>query len=740
MTGANVRLSFVSGCIAALSCTVLSAQEHAHTPSVSGMPQGVPYFCANPTVTSTRPGNWSDPSTWSTRRVPAVQDKVAIAEGHRVVYDVVSDVALACVEVNGHLAFATGVTSRLKVGTVMVTEGGFLEIGSATAPVAPNVTAEIVIADQPIDPARDPAQIGNGIIGLGKVTMHGAIKTPTFIRLSREPLAGQTALGLEGPVTGWKVGDHLVIPDTRQIRAGDRVRSQTHAEKLQVAAVSGSQVTLAAPLAYDHKGGRNADGRLELLPHVGNVTRNVLIRSESPRGTRGHTMFISHANVDIRYVQFSDLGRTKPGILNNTDFDSQGVATRVGTNQIGRYALHFHHYFGPRDSPPNGHQFTVIGNAIDGASKWGITVHQSHYGLVQDNVVYNTTGAGIVTEDGTESFNVFDHNFSLRSAGSRQAALNLNTGYGQAGDPGGEGAAFWFRGPNNYIRNNVAANGDEFGFGLAPPPRGIVRTPVFKGANTSRASESKDLDTRTAAVLEFSNNEAYGATPVGVALGWNGTVSNFRAWHVSRHGVSASPSNFITIDTLTVRGDPSVLADPLENPVGVWFGDYASKNVVLRDANVEGTRVGVLSPFFYSQPSESGGGRNGSLLVDNGYFHTSIGVSIATAYSSSAQRGTPLKNAVVRDSVFKPLKLQAPGNVASETVSMNYGMTPNDPEPRDPILVYNYNKEVGNNFKIYYSRQAPQTVAPCHNTTSGIGGWVCPLDEAAPSRVVVREE
>ena len=51
-----------------------------------------------------------------------------------------------------------------------------------------------------------------------------------------------------------------------------------------------------------------------------------------------------------------------------------------------------------------------------------LVVHRSHYGLIRDNVVYNTRGAGIVTEDGTESFNVFERNFSLRTAGSRDAA------------------------------------------------------------------------------------------------------------------------------------------------------------------------------------------------------------------------------------------------------------------------------------------------------------------------------
>jgi hypothetical protein len=614
----------------------------------------------------------------------------------------------------------------MKVRTLMVTDAGFLEIGSAVTPVAPDVRAEVVIADQPIDSAIDPAQFGNGIVGLGRVTMHGAAKTPTFVRLREEPLVGQTKLVLEQAVSGWKAGDRLALPDTRQLRASERgVQYRTQAEKLEVASISGNEVTLVAPLMYDHKGARNADGRLRFLPHVGNVSRNVIVRSENPAGTRGHTIFVSRANVDIRYVQFSDLGRTQNGVLSNTEFDSDGLPVRLGSNQIGRYALHFHHNFGPKETPANGYQFTAIGNAIDGAKKWGITVHQSHYGLVQANVVYNTGGAGIVTEDGTESFNVFDHNFSMRSAASGRVAMN--TGYG-AGDPGGEGAGFWFRGPNNFIRNNVAANGDEFGFGLAPAPLGIVRTPAFKGADTSKATESKDLDTRNASVLEFSDNEAYGAIQSGITFGWSGIISNVAVWHISRHALTGTPTAMLTVDRITARGDSSVLADPLE-PVGLWFGDYRTANIVVSNADVEGVRIGVSSPFFYNQRTEgtTANRQSGSILIDNGHFRSHIGVNVATAYAVNASAGSPLKKAIVRSTVFEPLKEPATGTDVPETISMNYGMMPRDPEPRDPILVYDYNKQPGKNFKVYYSKQAPRSVAPCHDTVAGIGGWVCVL-------------
>jgi G8 domain len=699
-----------------------AAQDAHHTPRVSGMPEGVPLFCAQPTVTSIATGGWSNPKTWSTGKVPGPNDKVAIAAGHRVTYDQVSNDKLECIELRGELTFATATNTRMNVVTLMVLEDGVLEIGSPANPIAPTATAEIVIADHPLNPAVDPSQIGHGIIALGKVTMHGSIKTPTFIRVSREPLAGQTVLTLERPISGWRAGDHLVIPDTRQLRANEHGPNyKPQDENVQVASISESQVTLTAPLAYDHKGARNATGTLELLPHVGNISRNVIVRSENPAGTRGHTLFISHADIDIRYAAFKELGRTRMGTVNSAEFDSDGRVARRGMNQIGRYAVHFHHDFGPRRTPANQYQFTLIGNAVDGSPKWGITIHRSHYGLIQDNVVYNTRGAGIVTEDGSESFNVFDHNFSMRSEGSREVAQG--NAYSGSVAPGGDGSAFWFRGPNNYVRNNVAANASESGFGLPVAALGTVRIPKFKGADTSIASESVQFDTARAAVLEFANNEAYGAIQNGLTWVWNGTISNFTVWHPSRRGLAATPAETLVVDKLTARGDSTILASADENPVGVWVANYASKNVVIANANVQGTRVGVSSPFFYSQTSDSS--REGSLTVENSYFQTYIGVSVATAYADAAKGDVTPKKAIVRSSVFERLNVATLSQFPPETISMNYGMTPGDPLPRGPIVVYDYNKQPDNNFKVYYSFQAPATAAPCHDTRPGIGGWVC---------------
>ena len=705
------------------------AQDHTHIPPASGIAHGIPRVCVAANVTSVASGPWSSPTTWSTRQVPTTGAQILITKGTQVSYDVVSDDALTCVDVEGVLAFRTDRATRMTVGTITVLDVGRLEIGTADSPVAANVRAELVIADQPIDTTRDPEQLTLGLVGLGTVRMHGTLKTPTFSRTAAEPLVGQTSLQLDQPVSGWNVGDTLVLPDTRQLKQGERGGNYAPRwEELQVAAVSGSTLTLSGPLAFNHRGARDGAGVIEFLPHVGNISRNVIVRSENPAGARGHVIFVSRADVDIRYASFKNLGRTRMGVLNNTEYDAAGTVRQVGTNQIGRYSLHFHHTFGPKTPQANGHQFTIIGNAIDDASKWGITVHNSHYGLIQDNVVYNSRGAGIVAEDGTESFNVFEHNFAMRSEGSGEFAPR--SGYGGAtADPGGEGAGFWLRGPNNILRNNVAANVDVFGYGIAAGGLGEARIPAFKGADTSKDGEYRLVDTTDAPLLEFTGNEAYGAIQTGVAVGWNGVLRNSRVWHSSRHAVTAFPTDRLTIEGLVSRGDRTVLADNAENPTGIWFTDYAAKSVNVRSVNIQGLRVGVASPFFHNSTTEPGRG-DGVVTIEDSYFHNYVGVAVATAYTPPSTMA-PIKKASVRNSQFEPLTGVAPGQYPPAAISMNYGMASGDTVRRDPIVVYDFNRKAGDTFRVFYSFDVPAAAAPpCQAPRPGIGGFVCVGDDA----------
>ena len=75
--------------------------------------------------------------------------------------------------------------------------------------------------------------------------------------------------------------------------------------------------------------------------------------------------------------------------------------------------------------------------------------------------------------------------------------------------------------------------------------------------------------------------------------------------------------------------------------------------------------------------------------------------------------------------MFDSLNVPANPRNPPAAISMNHYMAPDDPEPRVPILVYDFNKKSGDDFKVYYSLQAPRNVAPCNDSRPGLDGWVC---------------
>ena len=417
------------------------------------------------------------------------------------------------------------------------------------------------------------------------------------------------------------MGDRLVLPDTRHIKetevtGGGWLNAVNQWEERTLLAVSpdGRTLTLNAPLLYDHRGARDFNGVLEFLPHIGNLTRNVIVRSANPSGTRGHMVGIHMADLDIRYALFRDLGRTTFRPLHTTDNPTG--------NHIGRYPVHIHHVSGPVEVPPRDHQFKLMGNAVDGGSaatefKWGIAVHGSHYGLIQDNVVYNYNGAAIATEDGSESYNVFDHNFVLRGMGLPNVQMPSGEIVEARSALGTEGVGFWFRGPNNFVTNNIAANFQnsttEAAYGFVYQFRflGDIKVPNFRGADTMGLMGPNQftlMNGNNLPLLQFENNEAYGAMQGGLTYWWisskdpeafagatESVIKNFKAWHIYNKGVYIYPGQKVTFDGLKIRGNYVPGSRCCGD--GVYFADYMAKDIVIRNSDIQGMEQGIIAPM-----------------------------------------------------------------------------------------------------------------------------------------------
>ena len=709
----------------------------------TAMPEGIPDFSqdlSRPSVQTVQSGSWSSPSTWQGGVVPTSNHIVRILQAHTVTIQNQAATAYT-VSVDGKLAFDPTVNTRLYVTNLQVMAGnmgmgtpGVLEVGTVANPIGVSKTAEIVIANNPLGGSvSDVDQFGTGITVLGKMSMHGSVKSPTFVRLAAEPRAGQSTLTLAEAVTGWAVGDRLILPDTRHMSnsevdsaIGGRgwVNKTNQWEELTVADISpdGRTVTLQATLLYDHLGARNFNNVLEFLPHVGNITRNVVVRSENPAGTRGHMLSTHMADVDIRYALFKDLGRTTYLPLNNT------------TNHIGRYPIHMHHLIGPTATPANGYQFTLVGNAVDGGSietqfKWGITVHGSHYGSIKDNVVYNYNGAAIATEDGSESFNEFDHNFVMRGIGEPdepaavppvQARMAMGT----------EGVGFWFRGPNNFIRNNVAANYQNptteasYGFAFQFISLGNIVVPTFKGADTLGMHGPVQGTTVVGSnlpLLQFENNEAYGAMQGGLTYWWINSqdpqpyptaqetvIKNFTAWHTYNKTVYVYPAQQVTLDGLKIRGKFTAASHCCGD--GVWFEDYSTKGAIIRNADIQGMEDGIQAP-------SAGFGPGPNLLVENSYLRNWRNINVPTP---SSVNGCWMEDKLV---TINNTRFDAPPGRSLSAINMVGKANGFECLTKlNEVRVYAFNGNAADNFQIYHPNTAVLPRPPLGCTATAIPG------------------
>ena len=638
---------------------------------------------------------------------------------------------------------------RLRVGTLIVLPNGVLEVGTAAAAIPPSLTAEIIIKDIALNPAIDPDQYGTGLLSIdGSISLHGAIKTPTFVRTAIEPRAGHSTLSLERPVAGWQVGDRIFLPDTRQVPVDHWFNPgyalQIEERTVQGISGDGKTITLSSPLSFDHRGARDADGTptvvggtVPLLPHVGNLTRNVIVRSENPAGTRGHTLFTHRSNVSIHYAQFQDLGRTRAS-----------RSTRPATTS-GAIRFTFTSCGAPPIPSNTGYQFLVVGNAVNDSLKWPIAVHGSHYGLVKQNVVFGgsqLTGAGLAIEDGTETENRFEENFVANIRGSinpRESGPSTADGT----TPGSAAECFWAAGFNNRFVNNVASScrnpvqqivsGPGWKF-IVPAAPYTARNPRFRGADMTDTSQTIAVTPQQQPILEFRGNEVYGLAADGLTawqLGTDGysimpptmgesVIRDFRVWHTYEGAIYNYPAHRMVVDGLVYRIDPSAT---LYWPSAFQCGDYRNVDITIRNGSIHAGSVfgGCIDPI-------------GIFRIDS---VDAVTRGHAFSFETPATPGTGADRPpsgvtmVLRNNRIRPW----PGR-SLETIEMNHNTVEGKLSAERQIRHFGVRLSGagGHNFRVYFNQQATQTLygglAPCANTTARpeIAGITCPMTGTPP--------
>src|SRR5262249_11371674 len=156
----------------------------------------------------------------------------------------------------------------------------------------------------------------------------------TWLKLGATAKKGDTTVTLSEPVTGWRVGDRILVTATQLTRdAGSGRRGKRSTEERTIRGMEGAKLTLGQPLGVD------APGTGDYRGEVANLSRNVIVES-ADEAARGHTMYHRGSAGSISYAEFRHLG--KEGVL-------------------GRYSLHYH----------------LVGNTMRGSSVIGASVWDS---------------------------------------------------------------------------------------------------------------------------------------------------------------------------------------------------------------------------------------------------------------------------------------------------------------------------------------------------------------------------
>ena len=566
-----------------------SSMAGEHTAALNLVPRGAASHVA------IGDGDWFDPSTWSSGQVPGDGAKVLIPEGVTVNYSGVSNASLFTVRVDGVLDFDTQVDSKMVFDTVVVSPSGHLIIGSPTDPVNPNVDIDLVVANNgPIDTNWDPMLLSRGLISHGGTSIHGAVKD-SHEKVEDDPMAGDASVKFAGVPQGWEVGDTIVIAGTHYdgYAWDNNVKAVTfnpsEDEVRFIAAIDpDGTIHLDRPLTFDHDA-----PRADLKTSVANYTRNVSIETENAAAAevyeRGHVMFMHSDNVDVRYAEFHELGRTDKSNLALDVSDIHSV--NKFSNVQGRYALHLHRTGTTDIDDPA----IVIGNAVYGSPGWGY-VHHDANALLENNASYDTFGAGFVAETGNE-IGAWNDNIAIFAQGVIWQVPKVVSDL-SVFDIARTGDGFWFQGRMVESTDNIAASVNHgFVYFHRNGDNRMIRFDASLFEYPSALHFRENAHPELTPILVFTGNEAFAArrglhvVKAGTNQGhdvWS-QMKKFTAWSVLSGAYFEYTSHYILSSFDVVSRGPGHY---LPETFGIGYGNNVTE-MVIKDSRITNFNVGI---------------------------------------------------------------------------------------------------------------------------------------------------
>lgn len=682
----------------------------------------IPVIGHNFDIRATKSGKWDDSAVWNQQRVPAETDNVWIPDGVQVVMDGSQScenlIVSGTLEIDG---------AHFSVGTLTVLQSGTLLCGSELKPGAGTIT----FRKQRLDLKKDPYQFGRGLLVFGTIRMYGKPKAP-YVRCADDLFAGDQSAEVLNVPSGWEIGDRLVVTDTRQGWRTQLLRKDKWRPECDEVTLTDAQpgAVSFSPLQYDHKQMENPHDDRPLTAHILNLTRSIVLENEDDEH-RAHTIFFGPATVDVNYVAAVNLGRTdarRP--LDNTGVKPDGTI-HVGTNQIARYAWHFHHHHGPPNNLPNSRR--QRGCVSTGTFKWGFTIHGTHFVDFLENVAYDCLGSGITLEDSSESNNRLIGNFCCKIGGVGKPVRKITLPNGtRSFDISRDGAGIWARGCYNIFRDNITNacfhSGYEFnGYYVSEDPK----VPEFAG---QLPTEYKTI--RTPGYLDFDGNEAYGYSKFCFWRAWPqgspstktqshghmgsyfdspSVMKNCLGWAFHHHGLEAWHDAALTVENTVFINDAETTnrrysdgksggeignGPSLLGVKGVAFNThYTSYGMRLKNCHVYGCNVGV---WLSGAPGPIDVW--GPTIIEDGTFENHVNFAMPDKGLKDPSHITEIRNARLRHpAIFVPFDVF--------TQQYHVGFKTSAGSRYDPFRPRNIEVKLfgyeGRNLSVHYRERAP---------------------------------
>ena len=451
-------------------------------------------------IKAVKSGLWSNMTTWDRGRIPNATDDVEISNSI-VTYDMgpssmAAEAKTITIAGSGVLSFSRTKSTQLDMdGSIMVLEGGKLDVGTTSSPIPAGINARIgfnvpndrlflggnATGPDPMMPMLIPADIGVWTMGTGsRADFYGAPKPKVWTKLVGDSSAGSLVVTLKDTPLGWRVGDKVLVTSSSNNADQSEVKS--------ISAINGNKITLNVPLLFEHKGTLRAYNTVtknsRIVPLSGGLladeifvreqaevallTQNVQVVSnlvkENDPNHRAHLAYMMGSRGSLAYTEFRDLGPR---------------------GKMGRYPVHLHKLGD-----------AAVGTLIKGISIWSsvlspmnkcIVIHSSNGITVQDSVGFNAQGTCYYFEEADELGNTLENNLGVL-VHFPEELFNTAVASAFSYDPRSS-SVFWYR-EGNTFRNNVAVSGkkDVAGFWLTPNLGAKGSAPTIFDGNESHSN------------------------------------------------------------------------------------------------------------------------------------------------------------------------------------------------------------------------------------------------------------